>query len=75
MKMTDDSQFDINEVFSKARAKLTPKPLPRHDRTALVLKFKSEMSPVYDNHHIDAILENPAFEQYEQNQRKKSEGI
>jgi len=73
--MTDDSQFNINEVYSKARAKLTPKPLPHQDRTALALKFKSAMSPVYDTHHIDAILENPAFRQYEQNQRKKSEGI
>jgi hypothetical protein len=69
--MTKESQFNINEIYTKARAKLTPKPLPRGDRIALALKFKSAMSPAYDSHHIDTILDNPAFKQYEQNQRKK----
>lgn len=71
--MTNESQFDINEIYSKARAKLTSDPLSHQDRIDLALKFKSAMSPVYDNHHIDAILENSAFKQYEQNQRRKNE--
>ena len=69
--MTNESQFNINEIYSKARAKLTSDPLSRRDRIDPALKFKSAMSPVYDSHHIDAILENPAFMQYEQNQRRK----
>jgi hypothetical protein len=71
--MENDSQFDINEIYSKAHAKLTPKPLSRQDRIDLALKFRSAMSPVYDNYHIDSILENPTFKQYEQNQRRKDE--
>jgi len=69
--MTKEFQFNINEIYAKARAKLTPRSLPREDRVALALKFKSAMSPAYDNHHIDAILDNPAFKQYEQNQQRK----
>jgi hypothetical protein len=69
--MTKDAQFDINEIYAKARAKLAPKPLPRKDRVALALKFKRALSPAYDNHRIDAIFDNPAFKQYEQNQQRK----
>jgi hypothetical protein len=69
--MTNDSESDIDKIYAEARAKLTPKPLPREERIALALKFKSAMAPAYDNHHIDAILDNPAFKQFEQNQRKK----
>ena len=69
--MTKEPRFDINEIYAKARVKLTPEPLPLKDRIALAQKFRSVMSPAYDNHHIDAILDNPAFKQYEQNQQRK----
>ena len=71
--MIKESQFNINEIYAKACAKLTPEPLPRKDRITLALKFKSTLSPAYDNHDIDSILDNPAFKQYEQNRRRKQE--
>ena len=71
MKKTKEVQLDINEIYAKACAKLTPESLPLKDRIALTQKFRSVMPPAYDNHHIDAILDNPAFKQYEQNQQRK----